>query len=315
MIKKTLKNYFSNLKFIFTPLGVLTMFVLVGLSIAFTNISNALTSMISEIQKLLATQSVDYNAAKDVAIARVANLDWNKLSESFKTITSQEWLVSVLNESAHAAFPDSEEFAMQISSLVSACVGTILANMMALLILTLFGVIVGYMTLKFLITKEMINRSIWKALLKTLLHTLLNVTIIALIVFLISLLKVSFMINLIISFFLYFIINFFESYLIYAVKRIPAKKVFNPKNLLFLLLSSFIVASISIGLSLLFYYTLHIVASFIFIVTIVQIALVTNELLGESYMQTLLEETKKEKEFALQATSSSEPSSPVNEER
>jgi len=159
----------------------------------------------------------------------------------------------------------------------------------------------------------MVKRSFWRALLKTLLHTLLNLTIIALIVYLVSLLKVSLMINLIISFFLYFIVNFFESYLIYAVKKIPAKKVFNWKNLLFLLLSSFIVAGISVGLCLLFYYTLHIVAAFIFIVTIVQIALVTNELLGESYMQTLLEEENQQKELALEASSIDNSPAPEEE--
>ena len=303
MIKKTLKNYISNLKFIFTPLGVLTMFVLIGLSIVFTNVSNALTTMVNEIQKIISAQQVDFNAAKDVALNRVVALDWKQASESFQTITSQEWLLSVLNESAHAAFPNSEEFAQQVNDIIMTCVGTIMANVMVLLILTVIGVLVGYMVLKYIITKEMVKRSFWRALLKTLLHTLLNLTIIALIVYLVSLLKVSLMINLIISFFLYFIVNFFESYLIYAVKKVPAKKVFNTKNLLFLLLSSFIVAGISVGLCLLFYYTLHIVAAFIFMVTIVQIALVTNELLGESYMQTLLEEENAQKELAAQAAS------------
>lgn len=292
MIKKTLKTYISNLKFIFTPLGVLTMFVLIGLSIAFTNISNALTTMVNEIQKLLGSQTVDFNAAKDVAFNRVTSLDWKQLDQSIRTVTSQEWLVSVLSDSAKAAFPNSEEFANQVSEIVKVCMNTVLANIMILLILALIGVVVGYMVLKFIITKEMVKRTFINRLLKTLLRTLINLTFIALIVYLVSLLKVNFLVNFIISFFLYFVVNFFESYLIYGVRRIPAKKVFNIKNILFLILSSLMVAGISIALCVLFYYTLHVIASFIFIITIAEIAIVTNELLGESYIQTLLEENK-----------------------
>ena len=290
MIKRTLKNYLSNLKYIFTPIGVLTIFVLIGLSIVFTNVSNALSTMISEIQKLLEAQTVDYNAAKDTAINRVLGLDWINYTESFQTLTSEAWLTDVLNESAQAAFPNSEEFVNQITQIVQTCIATILLNMMILLVLFLAGIIVGYMVLKFLITREMVKRSFIKSILKALLHTIVNITIIALVVFLISLFKVKLMINLIITFFLYFIINLFESYLLYGVKKIPFKKAFNFKAMLFLVLSSFLVAGITVGLCFAFRYLFHPIASFIFIVTLVQIAIVTNELLGESYIQSLLQE-------------------------
>ena len=292
MIKRTLKNYLSNLKYIFTPIGVLTIFVLIGLSIVFTNVSNALQTMINEIQKLVQAQSVDYNAAKDAAVNKVLSLDWQgNAEESFKTLTSQAWLTEALTESAHAAFPNSEEFAAQITQIISTCLSVVVANIMVLLILTLVGVVVGYMFLKVVITREMVKRSFLKSVLRVIINTILNATIIALLLFLISLLKVNLLINLIITSVLYFIINTFESYFLYCRKKIPFKKAFSGKGILFLILSSFLVVSITTGLCFACKYIFHPIASFIFIVTLIQIALVTNELLGESYMQSLLQDT------------------------
>ena len=291
MIKRTLKNYLSNLKYIFTPIGVLTIFVLIGLSIVFTNVSNALQTMINEIQKLVQAQSVDYNAAKDVAINKVLGLDWQGNAEaSFKSLTSQEWLTDTLVASAHAAFPNSEEFAAQVTEIISTCLSAVMANIMILLILTLVGLVVGYMFLKFVITRDMVKRSFWKSVLRVIINTLINTTIIALLLFIFSLFKIHFLINIIITSVLYFFINTFESYLLYCRKKIPFKKAFGWKGLLFLVLSAFMVVGITTGLCFAVKFLFHPIASFIFIVTLVQIALVTNELLGESYMQSLLEE-------------------------
>ena len=59
MILKSLKNYFVNLKYIFTPLGVLALGAIIGLSILVPGVISAVNELIDSVVEL--TNGVEIN--------------------------------------------------------------------------------------------------------------------------------------------------------------------------------------------------------------------------------------------------------------
>ena len=289
MIKITIKSYLSNLKFIFTPIGVLTVFIIVALSIVYHNVAGAVTNLINTIQKIMEASSSDISAAGGAIYERAAQLDWNNLEEAMKIVTSEEWLTETLNAGAKAAFPESENLTEEIAASINACVDAVVANIYVLIILTATGVVVGFAILKFIITKNMVKRTFWQALLRTVIHTILNATIVALIIYIISLFKVGLIVNLIVTFSIYSVLSIFEAYLFNGIKKVPFKKVFNFKGIALLILSSILVIGFTVGLSFGIFYLMRNPAAYVLIASLILVAVVTNELLGETYIQTVVD--------------------------
>lgn len=306
MIKTTIKSYLSNLKFIFTPIGVLTVFVIVALSIVYHNVAGAVTNLINTIQKIMEASSSDMSAAGGAIYERAAQLDWNNVEEAMKIVTSEEWLTETLNAGAKAAFPESENLTQEIADSINACVNAIIANIYVLIILTAAGIVAGFTILKFIITKNMVKRTFWQALLRTFVHTIINCTLVALIIFIISLFKVGLIINLIVTFGLYSILSIFEAYLINGIKKVPVKKVFNFKGISLLIISSVLVIGFTIGISFGLFYLMRNPAAYVLIVSLVQVAVVTNELLGEAYIQSVVDKEVQKPEDSLSIVNETE---------
>ncbi len=290
MIKKTLRNYLSNLKFIFTPIGILTIFVLIGTSIALTNAYHAVTNMFTEIGKTVSASDMNVTAGIKAGFNRIVSADWNNLKESLKQVFSGDWLLETLKEMVKAAFPEAGDIMSQVQEQLKNCIRLIVVNFVLIIIFMVIGIVVGYVVLKIFITRQTVKRKFGKAVLKSLLHAFMNLLIIAFAIFILSLLKLPLWANLLITFVLFFIVNLFESYLIFGLKKLPFKTFINWKNILFVILSSLIVMVITATLCTGFYFIFRLITALVLINGAIQVGVATNELLGESYINYLLEQ-------------------------
>ena len=290
MIKRTLKNYLSNLKFVFTPIGILTIFALIGVSIAINGCYNAVVKMFSDVGKAVSSVHFDISAGINAGVTRFTSVDWKDIDNSLGQIMSKDWVLETLKLMGKAAFSNSEEIIAELELAASTCLTSIVINIVIFLVFILLGLIVGYVVLKIFVTRQMVSkRKFGKALLKSLLHALINLFIILIIVSLFGLLKLPLVANLIITFIIFFTLNLFESYLIFGVKKVPFKKFINWKNILFVLLSGLIVIAITAGLCVGTFYLFRIVTAVVLINGLAQVGIVTIELLGESYINSLQE--------------------------
>ena len=289
MIKKTLRNYLSNLKFVFTPIGILTIFALIGASLALTNSYHAVIKMFNDIGKSLSTFSFNSQAGIQAGLNRLTSLDWQNYQESLSTIINQNWIVDTLKEMAKAAFSENGEMISQIEDAAKQCFMLIVLNIVIFFVFVIIGIVVGYVVLKIFVTRQTVKRKRGKAILKSLLHTLSNLIIIAIAILLFGLLKIPLAVNLILVFLIFYVINLFESYLIFGVKKVPFKKVVHWKNIIFVILSGLIVMAITAALCTICYFIFNFITKIVLMIGIIQVGIVTNELLGETYIQHLID--------------------------
>ena len=288
MIKKTLKNYLSNLKFVFTPIGILTIFFLIGLSILLTNALEAIKMMINDVSSMVSNLNFDLNAAKESAIHQVVDLDWKNFSETLSTILTKDWIINFLTNSGKAAISNPDEVVEQIKVAAEKCLGVLVLNIVILALFLIVGIILGYVVLKYIITRQTKQRKFWKSVLKSLLHTTLNVLIVGLLLFLFSLAKIGLLLNIIFTVLIFLIIDFFESFLLFGFKKVKFKKFVYWKNILMLALCGLIVTALTVGICVGCYYLFNIITAIVLIFGFALVGLVTNELLGENYITDLV---------------------------
>ena len=288
MIKRTLKNYLSNLKFVFTPLGILTLFVLIGVSIAFSIVSNAFQSMINQVKEAISSSTADFSAAVDAAIDRLADLDWANFDKAIATITSSDWITTTLVEAVKAAFPGAGDITTQIADAVANCLSSIVLAAFLIVLLFAIGTVLGAIITKMFITRQTIKKKWWQSIVNTLFRTLAIFGITALFTWLGDLLHLPLVVTGIITSIHIFIVFYLEAYLLYGYKKISFREAMHWKPLLLLFASVAIVLAITAAeIALMYFLMLRIVVIMVGLSLLI-IAVVTCTLIGDAHIQNLV---------------------------
>lgn len=288
MITLGLKNYFKSFRFIFVPLGALSLGIVAGLSILVPMSVGAVKEFITGVAKMMGQMSFDWDAVKRTLLMALQSLDWGHPQEAFSQLFSQQYLSDLLRQAAEAALGDTSSVAAQFETLVSETVGKVATSFVIGLFLAALGGLVGYFFTRSLIRHDVAKRSIFKAILNGIVKTIINVTIIAFGVWLISKAKKYAILSFLLMVLLYGSVSFFEAYLVHGYKKIPLKKVMSVKNLFelpVLTVIEFVIAAIVYtGISLLTNEMVSMYVSYaIFVITIICV-----QLNAEAYVKSLV---------------------------
>ncbi len=294
MIKKGLLDFLKCLKYYFVPLGILSIFTLMGLSIGISGITSTIKSFIEEVAKITeqTMNSFDWNKVWDSLLSEISKIDFNKgFNYVVSLVFSSDWLTSTLGNVAKAAFGDSITIE-QITALIASTVTMIVMYIVIFLVMIVVGIVVGIFVIKLLLRKELTKVNVRKLILFTLLDALFWFAIIAVLNIVGSLLS---WLNIVLTILLvlgFAFICLWEGYLFYARGKIPFKKVTNIKNVLKLYLIELIILAITIAVSAFLMLIFNIFIGFYIALPFIEIGIIAISLEAENYVVNLVEDKK-----------------------
>ena len=108
MVKKGLKNYFKSFKYFFTPLGVIALGAVIGLSILIPGIMNSVKEMLTGVSDTVSETEINWGAAWNSLLDSVRALDWSKPDVAVSQMLDNDWITSALNGCVTAIFEEKQ---------------------------------------------------------------------------------------------------------------------------------------------------------------------------------------------------------------
>ena len=251
MLKKGIKNFFSCLKYFFTPLGTMFLGIMIGVSIFISGAMGAVNALIGNVTQLAQNVNLDIAVLWDNLWAAVRSLNWNEPITALQTLATPEWINDVLTQIlTHVLGTDFETFKAQITQFVTAFCNEIVVNLLAFFVCWLLGFLAGLALTRFLIRRNIAKRSVWKFILAYFLNSLLSTIFVVATLIVFSLWAYSIIFTVILALLFSGIIALVQAYLLYAYKKLSFKQIVNFKNAGLLTLTNLIIFVLSICLTL-----------------------------------------------------------------
>ena len=289
MIKKGLLDFLRCLKFFFVPLGILSIFTLMGLVSCITGISTSIKDFVNGAKEIVGNIHIDWSAIKTTFFTQLTQVDYSQgLGTSIRTIASSEWLNSTLSEILKVAFGDTLSMD-QVANLVTTAISGIVMSIVFLFIMFLLGIVVGIFVLKLLIRKQMTHVKIGRLILFSILDAFFWLLVILLVVYLSSINKALNIIILVLFILTFGFICLSEGYLFYGIKKIKYRQVMNPINVLKLYAIEILILAITAVFTLLCVLIFNKVVGIYIALPFVEIGILSISSTAESYVVHLVE--------------------------
>ena len=299
MIKKGFFDFLKCLKYYFVPLGILSIFTVIGLSIGVTGINNAIRHFFEEVSKIVSAARIDWDSIWGAFMGEIGKLNFSKdFNAALTTMFSSEWLSNTLTTVAKAVFGDSVNFD-QIADLVGSTIASIVTYVILFFVMILLGIVVGIFVVKLLLRKELTRVKIGKLMLFTLFDTLFWLVLIILFNLLSSIASWISIILLVLVIVGFMFICLIEGYLFYARKKIPFKQVVNIKNVLKLYVIELIIFAITASVSVLLIVLFKFFIGFYIALPIIEIGIIANGLEAENYVVNMVDKVNQPSDFIL----------------
>ncbi len=289
MIRNAIRNFFKNLKYYFTPLGVMFFFFAIACAIIFFHMDAAFTAFFGKIGDVIERAGINAETFQNEFVQEMDKLPPN-LYDAVKYILSTDWLENTLNQMFARFTGDAEGYVESVSIATSDLIGQTLASVWILFAFLVSGVVVGYWVTKSLIRREIARRSIWKSILATVIEGVLLAGVASFSTFLFSLWKPGAFITVGVFALLFGFVSLLESYLIHGLKKMRIREVVSVKNLLAMYAGYAIVLVImSVVYGGIVFLTGKVIGTLIML-PLIEIAMIVNGLNVESYIILLAEE-------------------------
>ena len=240
-VKYALKNFLKCLKFIFVPLGMLSLGAILGLSLALPLCGESLNKLFEAVSGSAQDATIDTAALRREFFAVVGELDWNAPKTALQSLTDKAWLSAALARCMSALTGLEYSDNGIISSEVDEAASGILTGVLIFSLFIVLAFIGGYILTKSLIRKELASRSVWKFVVVYIVHGLATLGITALGVWLVTLWQPSVFIFPVVFFLLMSVLSMFEAYIVHGMGKIEAKKIVTAKNVRSKLLSDAVI--------------------------------------------------------------------------
>lgn len=311
MIKKGLKNYFINLKYYFTPLGMFALGVVLSLAIALPVISNSVHGLVDFVTSIDGVQ-LDFSAFLHKISDAVLDLNWRNPAGAIATIFKADWLSKTFSDSIFALVHDVEPVAEQILEKINSCVSSIKYAAVIVVVFALVGIIGGFFLTKFLVRREIAKRAFWKIFLSSLFNAVVTAAVPLLSLYLGLLWKPAGYFVIVLIPLLAGFILLIEAYIIQGWKKVKAKEVITPKNSAKLILANILILLISSVITSVISAITGELVGLLAGLPFVEIAFIVCGLNAESYVKEIADRATTEKQS--EETPATEEQEPVTEE-
>ena len=293
MILAGLKKYLKCHKFYFVPLGILSIFVVIGLTMSISGITGELKSFFTQVGELAKSAKIDWNLVWQTLISETSKLDYSQsFNQLVQTVTSSAWLNDLLKAVVQAIF--GGDIAEQATNLIRITIQNLISWVVVFFVLAVIGLVIGFFAVKILVRKELTEVKTGKLILYALLDSLFWGLFLILITFISSLNKIVSIIFMVIFGISLMFICLLEGYLFYGIKKVKFKEALNIKNVLKLYLVALIIIAICASIVAIFFLIFHPVIALYVSFPFVEIAIAAISLNAESYVVELVHQ-KQEK--------------------
>ena len=299
MIKKGFFSFLKCLKYYFVPLGILSIFTLIGLSIGVTGIVRALETFFSKVAEMVNSIEINWNGIWGALVTEFSKLNLlNDLSGGLAKLFSSEWITNTLAAVAREFFGESITME-QIQTVVATAIVTIVINLIIFILFIILGIVVGIFTIKLLLRKELTRVKMGKLILFSVLDALFWLAYIIVINLLGSIAPWVNIIVLVITILSFAFVCLIEGYLFYARKKIPFKKVVHIKNVLKLYVIEIMVFAITAVITVLSILIFKIFIGLYIALPFIEIGIIAMSLEAENYVVNMVDEVSQPSDFIL----------------
>lgn len=291
IIVRCLKNYLKGLGYYFTPLGVITLCLLIAISIAVPHMIQVVKDAFDAVSKELGGVTYDWDAAKEFVMGQIFANDWSQAG----TFLSPEWFKNVLQEAMKVTF-HTEELIPAIQNIILNAIMEIQMDLIMIAVSFFIGFILGFIILRVQMRKRITEAGFIRVFLVSLFDAFIVGGLALLIYFIQEKSQAGGIVMIIIGTVIVLLGSIIEAYLFYGIKRAKLKQVFSPKSFLFLLIGDILVIGITIGVGFLCH-----LANMVIFITIffpfVEIALCVLTINAEGMVMDFVRENKLEKKI------------------
>lgn len=241
MIKISLKNFFINLKYVFTPLGALFLGVLVGVSVFLGGIRAEINYVVENVKDIAAEIEIDYTGVKNRLTEAADGLSWEDPAKTLKYIEESDLINETLLIYLETLSENASDYSERLTVTVRAAADGFKLYFAALLLFVGIGLFGGIFFTKYLIRRDVARRRFWKFVLVSVVDSLLSVTVVAFSVWLLTTRVSIFLFSSVAEFILMGCVSLFEAYIVQGNRTLSFKEIVNPKNALLLVVSDLLI--------------------------------------------------------------------------
>lgn len=290
MLKKALKNYFSNALYIFVAMGIIYLIlIIVTYSFLFGTVKN-LGIMLDDVFDLI-DRSVELSgsAVEEFIDYALGQIDWSKdFGTVVKQIMDTNWLSTSVKGFLNTLNVSTENFTGDFNEILKVFADSVVNSLVVGIVLLFFGVYLANVATGFLVRRKAAKMNIKQVILNFVVSPLFLTALVFALMWLSTLIKGYTLILLALMGFAYEIISLTQSWFIYGRGTLKFSEVVNFKNVGFNILAAVIVIAIAVALFLL----LMLINIFIAILIIVPVAVYSANIIGvnaDSYVSFLAE--------------------------
>ena len=291
MVNKGIKNFFTCLKYFFTPLGTMFLGIMIGISFFIPCIMSAIQTFVNGIGALGESVHLDFTEVWNTLWEHITALDWNEPNEALNTLLKVDWLTQTLTEIVSTILgTDFELFKLQIIELIQELTNSVILAFVIVFIWWLIGFIAGYILIRILIRRTIAKRGLWKYIISILFNAFLSAMFVIVCAILYAIWKPSIAISFILIIFLIEFFGLVEAFLIHGRGVVPFKKVVNLKNVGAYLITNIMIFLIALSFSLIAIIINVILGIFVGL-SLIEIAFLVISMNAESYVKGLTEKS------------------------
>lgn len=243
MIKSSFKVFFKNLPFLFIPMGLIYLFIIIFVYNFATNSFGEIVALVQNIANVTGT-AIDVNQEEIYAYLQglVEQIDFSgSIFDVLTQIFSGNFLIDSINELLNIIFVGYEDVSKEYSQLISNSAFNIQANLIGNIVVILFSLPLSYVLTSFVMKKNTFKRTIKQSIIAFVINPLgiLVVGFITLLLF--SLWTPSIYITIVLIVIIFGYISLFEAFIIHNDGNIKFKDVVTLKKSLLLILSSILI--------------------------------------------------------------------------
>lgn len=289
----SLKNFAKSLKYIFTPIGVIAVCFIIGMTIAFNNIYASVNGLISGVQSLVSeTQQVDFFRII-TEIGTVLNQeDTSDINAFLSKVLTQDYLVPLFRNVIQKCYPTVDVNIQAVTDLIHNVISTILIGAVIVILFIFIGLFASYLITRFFLVRDIRRRRFWQAIIFTIVNGLITAGFAFLSARCVDLgwwgIPLGLLILLANN-----TVSLFIAWLIQGYKKIPLKQILSVKNVVFLFLANLIIFATSLTTIILLFYIPVPVLVMLLVVAIIDIAVVAMSVNAEGYVYYLVNNDKK----------------------
>ena len=254
MIFNSIKNFFKNIIYVFVPMGIFYLGVLLTLFFFIENflgaISLAGTNLVAVINENFSNGEI---ALKDFIDYASNQINWNNnIYEIVDEIMSKDWINSTINGFLNTIEVSTSEVSNEVNLIINDFMSQTQSYFITSIVFLIISILVATIITRVVIFKETVKETFKEKLLGYIIRPIILLVIIYLMVLINKLIGAYTIIVLFVYLMLDAYFSLFSSYLIYKNKDLKLKTVMNLKNASTSLISSALIIVFTIILSTLF---------------------------------------------------------------